>query len=47
MIQGMIVHEMKKHSENDDSDDDMEEAAGHIIFAPLQIMYESGSDEDN
>lgn len=49
MIQNMIVNEMRKHIEDDDDeeDDEIADASRAIVFAPLQIMYESDSDEDS
>jgi len=48
MIQTMMINEIKKHIEGDDaSEDEFEETVPRMIFAPIQIIYESGSDDDN
>ena len=47
MIQTMMIKEIKKHIEGgEESDEEYEEPFSKIIMAPIQIVYETGSDDD-
>ena len=46
MIQTMMINEIKKHIEGEESDEEYDETMSKVILAPIQMIYESGSDED-
>jgi hypothetical protein len=47
MIQTMMINEIKKHIDGEESDEEYEETTmSKVILAPIQMIYESGSDED-
>jgi hypothetical protein len=46
-MQNMIITEMKKHLEGEDSDDEYEvPSTTHIVVGPLHIMYDSDEDDN-
>ena len=49
IVKSMIVREIKRHLDEGDSDGEEEiiSSGGTFILTPLQIVYDSGSDDDN